>query len=51
MRTKISNDSFKALKSFSTSKKLVMQNKRNKGTQDILQLARNRYLKIVGAEF
>ena len=51
MRTKICSDSFKSVKSYATSKGLVMQNRRDRGTSSILQVTRNRYLKIVGAEF
>ena len=51
MRTKMMNDSFKDLQSFAVSKGLVLGQRRKKGTEDILSLVRQAYLKRLGAEF
>lgn len=48
---RLTDDSFKAVKSFSVSKGLVLANRRNKGTEDIISLLQQSYLKRLGAEF
>ena len=51
MRTKMMNDSFKNLQSFAVSKGLVLGQRKKKGSEDILSLVRQAYLKRLGAEF
>jgi len=45
MRTKISTDSFKAVRTFAVSKGLVYNNRQAKGAEDLANLIRNAYLK------
>ena len=51
MRDKIMTDSFRTVKTYSVSKKLVHQNRRAKGTEDLVNLVKNSYLKNLSIEF
>ena len=51
MRDKISIDSFHTVRSFSVSKGLVYSERKKKGTEDLMSLVRNAYLKQLGIEF
>ena len=51
MRDKIMTDSFRTVKTYSVSKKLVHKNRRAKGTEDLVNLIRNSYLKNLSIEF
>lgn len=51
MRDKICTDSFHTVKTYAVSKGLVHQNRRKKGTEDLVNLVKNTYLKNLGIEF
>lgn len=50
-REKMLADSFKTTKSFAVSKKLVTANRRNKGTEDLMSLVQQAYLKRLSTNF
>jgi hypothetical protein len=51
MRTKMFMDSFNTIKGFTISKKIVLNKKKNKGTEDLVNLVKASYLKQLGIEF
>mmetsp|Transcript_2435 Transcript_2435/g.3723 ORF Transcript_2435/g.3723 Transcript_2435/m.3723 type:complete len:196 (-) Transcript_2435:713-1300(-) len=51
MRTKISMDAFKDVRSFAVSKGLVIRQTKHKGAEDICNLIFQRYIRLMKAEF
>ena len=51
MRDKICTDSFRTVKTYAVSKGLVHSNRRKKGTEDLVNLVKNSYLKNLSIEF
>ena len=51
MRGKTVNESFSNIKTYAMTKGLVFRNRRNKGTEDLVNLVKQSYLKNLKVEF